>query len=172
MTYKKKFCLIFRQIGNNIVIPGGSRTIDARNMLVIPGEILWFIYSILFVDKFFFLAFTLSMEKVVGSLSENKSRNKVGVICDWDTPWFTCYLILYWYASFQMHQVTVKYKNYSDIACIRNVTLFFFSTASYILCWLFWRGLYLVVTFAFFFFFCKLVWVMFPSYQTKRQTIG
>ena len=29
----------FRQVGSNLVIPGGARIIDARGKLVIPGEL-------------------------------------------------------------------------------------------------------------------------------------
>jgi dihydroorotase-like cyclic amidohydrolase len=31
------FSLSFRQVGNNLIVPGGSRVIDARGKFVIPG---------------------------------------------------------------------------------------------------------------------------------------
>lgn len=34
-----RFDCIFRQIGNNLVIPGGARTIEAHGKLIIPGGI-------------------------------------------------------------------------------------------------------------------------------------
>ena len=32
------FCVFCRQIGQNLVVPGGSRTLDARGKLVMPGD--------------------------------------------------------------------------------------------------------------------------------------
>ena len=30
--------MYFRQVGKNLVIPGGSRTIEAKGKLIIPGK--------------------------------------------------------------------------------------------------------------------------------------
>ena len=35
-------CFLSRQVGNNLIVPGGSRLIDARGKFVIPG---WFLLS-------------------------------------------------------------------------------------------------------------------------------
>lgn len=33
------FC--YRQIGRNLIIPGGTRIIDARGMYVLPGKVMF-----------------------------------------------------------------------------------------------------------------------------------
>lgn len=36
--------LIYRQVGRNLIIPGGTRIIDARGKYVIPGNLQNFMY--------------------------------------------------------------------------------------------------------------------------------
>lgn len=33
-------CFLLRQVGSNLIVPGGSRVIDARGKFVIPGLLL------------------------------------------------------------------------------------------------------------------------------------
>jgi len=36
---KQYFYLFYREIGRNLIIPGGTRTIDARGKYIMPGEL-------------------------------------------------------------------------------------------------------------------------------------